>query len=89
MLAVHVLNVHNVNLTRGKIADAINNGTNCASARTIPLTEENTCNDVSCPPDHISGKNNWNSSNTISKLFCSVEALYRGNNFSCPEQLNR
>ena len=54
MLMIHVLNFHNVNVHRGKIADATNNGTNCASARMIPLTEEITCNDVSCPQ----GKNN-------------------------------
>ena len=34
---------------RGKVADATNNGTKCASARMIPITETNTCNDVSCP----------------------------------------
>ena len=71
MLMVHVLNVHNVNLVRGKIADATNNGTKCASARMIPLTEENTCNDVSCPP-FAGGKNNLKSSNAISQLLCSI-----------------
>lgn len=69
MLMVHVLNVHNVNLVRGKIADATNNGTKCASARMIPLTEENTCNDVSCP---LGGKNNLKTSNAISQLLCSI-----------------
>ena len=69
MLMVHVLNVHNVNLVRGKLADATNNGTKCASARMIPLTEENTCNDVSCP---LSGKNNLKTSNAISQLLCSI-----------------
>ena len=71
MLTVHVLNVHNVNLVRGKLADATNNGTKCASARMIPLTEENTCNDVSCPP-FAGGKNNLKSSNAISQLLCSI-----------------
>ena len=71
MLRVHVLNVHNVNLVRGKLADATNNGTKCASARMIPLTEENTCNDVSCPP-FAGGKNNLKSSNAISQLLCSI-----------------
>ena len=69
MLMVHVLNVHDVNLVRGKIADATNNGTKCASARMIPLTEENTCNDVSCP---LGGKNNLKTSNAISQLLCSI-----------------
>ena len=58
MLMVHV---HDINVHRGKIADATNNGTKCASARMVPLTEENTCNDVSCPQS----KNNLNSPNTI------------------------
>ena len=48
---------------RGKIADAANNGTECASARIIPLTETNTCNDVACP----SGENNCDSLNAITK----------------------
>ena len=40
-------------LLRGKIAGATNNGTRCASARTIPLTETDTCNVVECPPGII------------------------------------
>ena len=68
MLMVHV---HDINVHRGKIADATNNGTKCASARMVPLTEENTCNDVSCPP-FAGGKNNLKSSNAISQLLCSI-----------------
>ena len=37
-------------LFRGKIAGAANNGTKCASSRTIPLTETDTCNVADCPP---------------------------------------
>ena len=33
---------------REKIADAANNGTKCAAARTIPLAETNTCNILPC-----------------------------------------
>ena len=35
-------------LPRGKIASAANNGEKCASARTIPLAETNTCNILPC-----------------------------------------
>ena len=38
-----------ISLIRGKIASASNNGTKCAAARTIPLSETNACNDVPCP----------------------------------------
>ena len=35
---------------RPKIADAVNDGAECASARSvIPLTEQTTCNDDVCP----------------------------------------
>ena len=37
-------------LLRGIIAGATNNGTRCVSARTIPLTETDTCNTVECLP---------------------------------------
>ena len=39
-----------IRLFSEKNAGATNNGTECASARMIPLTETNTCNDVACPP---------------------------------------
>jgi len=37
--------------TREKLADALHNGTECVSSRSlrIPLTETNTCNDEDCP----------------------------------------
>ena len=38
-----------IQLFREKIAEAANNGTQCVSSRTIPLTETTTCNDVPCP----------------------------------------
>ena len=38
-----------IQLFREKIAEAANNGTQCVSSRTIPLTETSTCNDVPCP----------------------------------------
>jgi len=38
--------------TRPKIAEAVNDGAECASARNfIPLTEQTTCNEDDCPPD--------------------------------------
>lgn len=40
-------------LLRGIIAGAKNNGTRCVSARTIPLTETDTCNTVECLPGMI------------------------------------
>ena len=39
-------------LHRPKIAEAVNDGAECASARNfIPLTEQTTCNEDDCPPD--------------------------------------
>jgi len=53
--------------TREKLADALNNGTECVSSRSlrIPLTETNTCNDEDCPwtgPEQCSNYNMLNSS---------------------------
>ena len=42
-----------ISLFRVKNAGAVHNGTKCASQRTIPLTETDTCNLAVCPPGNM------------------------------------
>lgn len=64
--------------TRGKIAEAVNNGTKFVSSRMIPLSESNTCNEVDCPAaDHtvmLVRKNVGNPSDYFSKNFADYKA---------------
>ena len=65
---------------RDKLADALNNGTECVTSRSILLTETNTCNDVQCP-----GENSLVNSSFITSS-CSYQVLSRVGITSCLTQ---